>query len=301
MKANIAGSLIGTVVIIGAMIGGVFFLKSESSKGKVLYGSVYEQEVTEQPSKAGDLRILEINTEFLWDDDGDNEGMIVDKYITSSDYNRELSYYAGLIEDVNANIVGLVEIEGCHVAHDLAAKLGSGWNVGCMEGRDSYTGQDVGVVTRFDVRSVDNFRGFKSFSRGRKLTASKVVGVSLSSFDKNYYVVVAHLISKRSDNDEKRLKQAESIYVGVKELARGHDAVVVMGDLNDFPKSEPVRMLKEIGLLSPAEEDDCSYVYRGECNLIDHILISPNIAGGVFETIDMDSKFSDHKAVFYGM
>lgn len=301
MKGNTLASVVGGFTVVLAMVAGVVVLKSESAKGKELYGQQDGQAVVIDDRGTEGVRVLEINTEFLWDDDGVNEGAVVKERVTTDQYNRELYYYADLIEKKSANVVGLIEIEGCHVAVDLASVLGGGWNTACKKGRDTFTGQDVAIVTRLDVRNVNDFSKFKSYSQGKKVTATKVVGASLSDGKQNYLVVVAHLISKRSNNDVKRMKQAESIAVGVDSLSKGHDGVIVMGDFNDFPGSRSVGVFKELGLLNPAAKDDCSYVYRGSCNLIDYILVSKGLGNGIFETVGMNKEFSDHSAVFYSM
>ena len=57
-------------------------------------------------------------------------------------------------------------------------------------------------------------------------------------------MVVAHLISRRSENDSKRLAQASVIRRHiVKAIAKGRH-VIVMGDMNDTPETPVLRRLR---------------------------------------------------------
>ena len=251
-------------------------------------------------TNAFSLTIVEINTEFLWDDDGENEGRVVTESISTSRYTEELDYYVELIQRNDAQIVGLIEIEGCQVAADLKDRLGEEWKYVCKTGRDNYTGQDVAILTTFGFTGADNFEDYSSLDGDNRVRPSKVVGSTLSDGVEEYFVVVAHLISQRSDNDSRRLHQAKAIVKGVNALKSATtDHVIVMGDFNDYPESPPLVELKSLGLINPATANDCSYTYRRTCRLIDHVLVSEGIAGGNLDDFKMDERFSDHHALIY--
>ena len=97
------------------------------------------------------VNVIEINTEWLWDSSDPHEGRVVgvDKKIkppSLHEYNDELNYYASIIEQNDADIVVLIEIEGCYVADDVSRSLSGSWEVVCQKGIDTFTAQDVALI-----------------------------------------------------------------------------------------------------------------------------------------------------------
>ena len=83
---------------------------------------------------------------------------------------------------------------------------------------------------------------------------------------------------------------------------------MVLGDLNDFEFSEPVKILESAGLedliLRAAKQDRYSYVYLGSSQVLDHILVSRALAGEAeVDPVHLNSDFpaadraSDHDPV----
>jgi len=245
------------------------------------------------------LTIMEINTEFLWDDDGENEGQVVDNVITSKIYKAEVKYWVSLIKNNNADIVGLVEIEGCHIAKDISDSLGDDWQHICKKGRDNYTGQDVAILTTMSFSGVNNFKDYYSMNGGKRVRPSKVVGATLNEGGSTYFVVAAHLISMAGNNDAKRLHQAKAIVKGINALRGEANHLVVLGDLNSKKGTPPLIELLKTGLYEPSDKHDCSYMYKKKCNLIDYILVSDGLTGGNFEDISIPAVYSDHQSIIY--
>lgn len=257
------------------------------------------------------LSVMEINTEFLWDNSLPHEGQLVGTKIdapTLAQYESEVSYFASLIEENKADIVTLVEIEGCHVAGHLRDVLNThraGWNLACKKGRDSYTGQDVAILTRLEIRenTISSLDDFYSMLGSKRIRPSKVLSVIAVDAESNesYLLIAAHLVSKRSNNDAKRNAQAKAINSARLFMVEAHSPThtIVMGDLNDVDGSDTLETLKSEVLVSPAGTEDCSYTYQNKCNLIDHILVTETLGGGDFSTIDVPDSFSDHKTIIY--
>ncbi len=252
------------------------------------------------------LSIMEINTEFLWDNKTPHEGRLAGKNFripSHTSYMNELQFYKTLIEQYDADLVGLIEIEGCHVAFDLATTLGSEWDIACKTGRDSYTGQDVALLTRLPVISKSITNHSKSYYNlnGMRSRPSKVLTTIVGSGNNTYSVTVAHLISKRGNNDAKRLAQAQAIARTVKSHAKVFNPkhIIVMGDLNDTVDSDVVEAFRYADVEPSEIGSSCSYIYRGQCKLIDHVLVSNSLLGGYFKHIDVPKKYSDHHAVHY--
>lgn len=142
---------------------------------------------------------------------------------------------------------------------------------------------------------------------------SKVLGVGLNIGSNSVYVVVAHLISKRSSNDTRRLNQANHIRNHTIDIQSSYDHIVIIGDMNDTPDSPSLRRLRglddgssdfiQTAIVSGADPA-YPYTYSGQKQLIDHILLSESLqpAFGALSTdqrhrtIDL-GPISDHRAV----
>ncbi|GLQ12282.1 hypothetical protein GCM10007913_42150 [Devosia yakushimensis] len=116
------------------------------------------------------------------------------------------------------------------------------------------------------------------------------------------WILPNHFKSKFGGNDEnsigKRRDQAKrtaEIYEGLR--AEGHDGIVILGDLNDTPDSEPLqRLLAETDLREVTDHPNFStgefagkgtYGLGNDSNKIDYLLLSPKLfdrvtAAGIF-------------------
>ena len=245
-----------------------------------------------------DLTILAMNTNFLFDHlqphgrvVGAGNGPPVP---TATQWQTRARGFAQRINAVDADLVGLVEIENDRVVDEIRQHLTtpSEWTVVFAEGRDSYTGQDVALLTKFaplagtvttfpDEREI-YFQG----SNERTVNPSKVLGVTLRIENQEFYVIVAHLISRRGNNDAKRLGQANVLRRHVVMAMLQGQNVIMMGDFNDTPGTPVLRRLRGFddiwgSLIQTANEvhadERFTYVYNGEENLLDHILLSPSL------------------------
>jgi predicted extracellular nuclease len=84
--------------------------------------------------------------------------------------------------------------------------------------------------------------------------------------------------------------------------------VVVLGDLNDFENSEALGVLETVGLEDLVNrlplENRYSYVYLGNSQVLDHVLVTESLTDGVeIEMVHVNSEFpvtdraSDHDPV----
>lgn len=106
---------------------------------------------------------------------------------------------------------------------------------------------------------------------------------------------------------ERRFSQAQVVRGFVEDLL-GRDpdtSIIVLGDLNDFQFSPPVRLLGQGGLLFDLSEgllpsERYSYVYEGNAQVLDHIFVTPNLLGAVsgYDVVHLNAEFphgtSDH-------
>ena len=111
------------------------------------------------------------------------------------------------------------------------------WQIIFLEGRDTFTGQEVAVPSKFPVikETITNFPDQWSNctyqGKSKPVRPSKVLGCELRIHGQSVYLIVAHLISKRSDNDAKRLGQAKVLrQQSIRALEKGQN-VILMGYL----------------------------------------------------------------------
>ena len=270
-----------------------------------------------------EIDIFLLNTEFFFDSK-EPHGEVVGKSVpvpTAEQYEAKAKAIAELIDTYEANIVGLVEIENRAVLEKVRSYLASpdDWQIAFDEGRDTYTGQDVAILTKFRVvpGSATNFPDEREIyfvdDQEYDVNPSKILGVELKIDNQPFYVLITHLISRRDSNDAKRLAQATVVRrQAVKGLMTDKN-VIVMGDMNDTPATPVVNRLRGFDdiwgdFLQTANAADAeeryTYIHEGQRNLLDHILISPSLRNefrsveetGRCKIIDVGG-LSDHRAI----
>jgi len=141
------------------------------------------------------------------------------------------------------------------------------------------------------------------------------------------FVVNLHLASKGGDDPlfgrlqppktpstDRRNSQAGVVAALVDELlARDPQAgVVVLGDLNDFEGSRPIATLAGAGLedlvVRLPLDDRYTFIYLGNSQVLDHVLVSPSLAGAAeVDIVHLNAEFpadyraSDHDPVIVGL
>ena len=112
------------------------------------------------------------------------------------------------------------------------------------------------------------------------------------------------------ESEAPRVQQAQVVFDFVSALLAVDPTaqVIVMGDLNDFQFSPPLEVLKTDGLLTdlvetlPVEER-YTYVYDGNSQVLDHIMVSETLLSALSEFnilhinsgYDIEQRFSDHE------
>ena len=128
------------------------------------------------------------------------------------------------------------------------------------------------------------------------------------------FVIANHFCSKRGDapdfgseqpavkgSEPKRHEQARLVNGFVKEiLAAKSDAnIVVLGDMNDFEFSDTLNILKGEELINMLEElpknERYSYVYGGNSQVLDNMLVSKNILDRTLvDVVHLNAEFTEH-------
>lgn len=135
------------------------------------------------------------------------------------------------------------------------------------------------------------------------MSSRKPIAAQFSFQDESFIVVANHLNSKRGDqalfgkhqppqllSESQRIKQASLINDFVKEIVTDNpeENIIVLGDMNDFEFSTPLKTLKGQELTNMIdmvpENERYTYVFQGNSQVLDHILVSNHLA----EQTDID-------------
>ena len=125
----------------------------------------------------------------------------------------------------------------------------------------------------------------------------------------DFYVIVNHFKSKTQDTPEmeytlpRRIEQATHVAGLVEEIQASDPGarVIVLGDLNDFLTSDTLSVLYDAGLQDLLYEtpkpNRYSYIYQGESEVLDHILITKSL-WSQFRSIEPIHINADYPGVF---
>lgn len=104
-------------------------------------------------------------------------------------------------------------------------------------------------------------------------------------------------------SETQRHRQATSVNAFVKDIlaVQKNADVVTLGDINDFEFSGTAKLLEDDGALWSAikslpRSERYSYVYQGNAQTLDQILISPSIRNSCdfeYDSVHVNSEFND--------
>lgn len=171
-----------------------------------------------------------------------------------------------VLEDINPDTVHMCEVQSCTQLDQVRPSLD--YKSYMIEGNDSYTGQNVGLITKIDpninifrtelrveypvVNSSCGYTGNYGTEGVSKHLITKFVIQNIS-----IYLIGAHLLSNPTDPEScaKREAQSQVLQYKIQEFIDSGNEVILMGDLNDFdgiykdvnnnePTSSVLKMLK---------------------------------------------------------
>ncbi|MEH2274070.1 MAG: endonuclease [Nostoc sp.] len=129
-----------------------------------------------------------------------------------------------------------------------------------------------------------------AFDQSRKPLATEFI-----FNDQKLFIIANHFISKLggSPSDAQRVKQAQIVNEFVAQLLQVDPQanVIVLGDLNDLPDSLPLKtlegnILENLTVRLPLS-DQFTFKFRGNPELIDHLLVSENLSRVAQPEIDI--------------
>ncbi|KAJ0389884.1 hypothetical protein ATCC90586_011446 [Pythium insidiosum] len=174
---------------------------------------------------------------------------------------RHIKQVAQTIRKLNSDIVQMTEVEDCAVLGAVIQELSllgdNSYKPYIVQGTDSSTGQNIGLITRVDP-VVDMARTDKSASlpvseskcpSASKIAKSKSVSKNffttfrVQGFSKPITVVGAHFLAMPTDKKRcfEREGQATVIASVASDAVAAGNHVIISGDLNDWSRTSPDR------------------------------------------------------------
>ncbi len=269
------------------------------------------------------LTIMTFNAEFLWDGVAPEEGNSQVKFDWKGDQNKaeaHMQKIANIIKLSNPDIVNLVEVENLTALNTFNNKFlsGLGYKAYLVDGKDTFTGQDVALLTKIDPEgNQTKYDGREGQSANIKKSVSKNYVARIKVGNHKLAFIGLHLLAIPTSEDRRLERQAQADAIkqmALEEKAAGY-SLIVWGDFNDYDIEEvsldhlnhkPISsVLANIRLLDRNTEiDDLVNVARfvekskrytawydansnnrvdlpGDFSSIDHILLSPELAGRI--------------------
>ena len=253
---------------------------------------------------------------FTTIDNGKNRARGAD---TESELQRQEAKLVSAILALNADVVGLMEIENnleaeIRLVGALNEKAGQQVYVGCglpVGFRNVPGGQDairVGMIYRAD--RVKPMGGVSMITDGAFFKARTPVVQTFKSKKggKPFTVIVNHFKSKGgasdADKEDKRKGDGQGAYNATRRSqslavckfidrmtqADSNFRVLVIGDLNAYEQEDPIDAMRANGLVdlherfksvNGAAKADYSYVYRGQSGSLDHAMVTDAMVADV--------------------
>ena len=253
-----------------------------------------------------EISIVTFNFQNHFDDIDDTGTAAEPKFTQAEIQNKEakLAYAIGQLLNC-PTIIGVQEVEKESLLLSLASQLepvcGFEYEVTHLESAD-VRGIDVALLSQPDVVQVVEATLLQTCSSVETAVIDETMACALGQNplfsrpplrvvteiqDQSFTFIVNHFKSKRGGEAETAVRRhAQARFVNqwaTDQLATDLQAnIVVMGDFNDFEASETMQLLTANGrlsnvLLSIPDESRYSFSFGGVSQLIDGILLSPNL------------------------
>ena len=247
---------LGLVVLLGGSIaacddGLVTPARSSSSSGGSSSGSA--------SGKSGKLRVANFNTRNLFNDKDDSDTLVAETIATTADYQKHLKDVASALEQLDADVVVLVEVENEAVLQDLidhAEIEGKYSHVALLPGNDP-RGINIGVVSKLPIDSSKSHREdqIRGDVQGRTYRyARDVPEYHLTKEGTPFTLLGVHFKAKVvtgtdaeiADDNDKRLAEARGARAIADSLLadEANGEVILLGDFNDDTESPSTQAVK---------------------------------------------------------
>lgn len=195
------------------------------------------------------LRIMQYNVEWLFIDyyspmDCPGNGCT---WKNETEAAIHMEYVSNVVKYINPDIINLCEVEGCHELQDLISETDISYIPYLIQGTDSSTGQNVGMLTRIDpisnlIRNENRYTYPLPNSSCGYTGPSGTTGLSkhyISEFmfmDIKVVLIAAHLLAYPTDPTRcaEREAQAYLLQTIIYKYILNEYEIIVMGDFNDY-------------------------------------------------------------------
>ncbi len=207
---------------------------------------------------------------------------------SAAQFQYKTSQLATGITRQDADIMLLQEVESQDCIDALIAALPAGrWPVAVLGEMGQDASVDVAVLADGELVDVIRHRNvpLPLPSGGSTTFTREFLEVELLIQGRPVIVFSAHFRSKSNDDPARRLAEGRAAAAIVAaSAAASPDALVVLGgDLNDTPDSEPLLALTSPGILTRVAADiapnDWTYAFNSQRDAIDHLLIATTASG----------------------
>lgn len=297
---------------------------------------------TDRRTNTSNFRVVQFNAEWLFVDGFDNCPGTTCPWKIKADADKHLSSIAKVISDLNPDLVNLCEVESCDELTLLTQNslLSSrGYKPYMIQGTDSSTGQDNGMLTKVDPTA--------DLIRTEARVSYPIPGTTCSSPYTGTYGVSKHYITTFKINgmdivvvsvhllafpdDQTRCVEREAQATVIQQaldpyISKGYEAIV-LGDINDWdaqvldsnnnkPISSVADILKGKGKswtltnvaskLTTSERYSEWYDENDDCvysptenSMIDHIFVSKGLLNKVTNVFIAHSEYAQSCNDFY--
>lgn len=202
-------------------------------------------------TRALELKVLWWNVKNFFDtiDDRGKD----DDVLTENEYIAKLQSISGAIKKIDADVVGLGEIENIFVLSNIAKS--SGYPYYYLEEGNDPRGIDVALISKYPAVYKSNrdlptpYDGNPNYKFSRDCPKVEIILEN----DVKFYLLLTHLKSEYGGDDKSERKRISQVY-GILDILDGIYAeikdpyVLIMGDFNSERYSEPMNILEKSGL-----------------------------------------------------
>lgn len=262
------------------------------------------------------LKVLNWNVHNL-ENDKDDSGAPGETIVTTTEYNTHRKAVGAVLNELDADVVLLTEVENKAVLDDLnATELGGKYVAASLMDGNDYRGVDIGVLSKYPIDSVVSHKDEPFTLKGTAgpdyYFSRDCPEIHIQFNGRKMVFLGAHFKAKSNDDPIKRLAEAQRTRAIADGLAKQDPsrAIIILGDFNDTPNSDPY--LAVVGsatkytdvTLSIPTGDRWTYDFQGKLELIDYQIVNPVLAPMV-ETQSVTIRHSanvdaasDHSPVF---
>jgi len=195
-----------------------------------------------------------------------------------------MAQVAKVIRQHDPDIINLDEVEGLAALKHFNQRhlTGLGYKAYLVKGRDTYTGQDVGLLTRIDPDEKLWREDRQGVSGPVRKSASKNYTAKFTIHGERIALIGVHFLSRPTDQRRRhdRQAQADAILTRAKELDAEGFHVIIAGDINDYDGAQFVPK-KQRFTCHWDKNNNGRIDNRGELTSIDHVLLAPELAARV--------------------